>query len=115
MVGSMERRTETVTAEALAKALRDQDSSWHFDKKIPISLILTIFAQTIAVVFWASSIEFRVDALQEAAIGQKWVTEVTMRLEAIESTLKEVKDSQTIEDKVEKSIQKLRIENPTLP
>jgi len=117
MENNMERRMETITADELAKALREQDSSWHFDKKIPISTILTIFAQTIVVVFWASSVEFRVGALTKATVSERWVTEVSMRLEAIENTLKEVKDSQTIEDKVQKTIQKLRIESPitTLP
>jgi hypothetical protein len=35
---------------------------WHLDKKVPIALIATIFAQTVAIVWWASGVDHRVTA-----------------------------------------------------
>lgn len=35
-------------------------TSWHLDKRVPISLILAIAIQTVTIVWWASSMESRV-------------------------------------------------------
>lgn len=37
---------------------------WHFDKKVPIALIVTIVVQTVAVVWWASGIHHRVATVE---------------------------------------------------
>jgi len=41
---------------------------WHLDKKVPIALIATIFAQTIAMVWWASGVDHRVAAVEATLV-----------------------------------------------
>ena len=38
--------------------------SWHWDKRVPVALIVTIGVQTIGVVWWASGINTRVEQLE---------------------------------------------------
>lgn len=40
------------------------EEPWHFDKKVPIALIVTIVVQTVAVVWWASGIHHRVATVE---------------------------------------------------
>lgn len=35
-------------------------SNWHLDKRVPVSLIVALFVQTMSVVWWASTVEARV-------------------------------------------------------
>jgi TolA-binding protein len=37
------------------------DTSWHLDKRVPISLILALLVQTAGMVWWAASLSGRVD------------------------------------------------------
>jgi uncharacterized coiled-coil protein SlyX len=39
-------------------------NSWHLDKRIPIALILAVLAQTSAGVWWAATIEHRVQSAE---------------------------------------------------
>jgi uncharacterized coiled-coil protein SlyX len=39
-------------------------NSWHLDKRIPIALILAVLAQTSAGVWWAATIEHRVQTAE---------------------------------------------------
>lgn len=41
---------------------------WHLDKRIPITLIITIIIQTMGVTWWASNVEARVSE-QQAKFG----------------------------------------------
>lgn len=41
-----------------------KEEPWHFDKKVPIALIVTIVVQTVAVVWWASGIHHRVATVE---------------------------------------------------
>jgi len=45
----------------------DNDARWHLDKRVPIALILTIFIQTVGIVWWAATVTSRVDRLEEKA------------------------------------------------
>lgn len=42
----------------------DTPEPWHFDRRIPVALIVTIFAQTVGVVWWAAGINNDVVELQ---------------------------------------------------
>lgn len=44
----------------------DSESSWHLDKKVPISIIATILFQTAGLIWWASKMDSRVASLEEA-------------------------------------------------
>lgn len=43
---------------------RPPSEPWHLDRKVPIALIATIMAQTIAIVWWASGIHHRVATVE---------------------------------------------------
>lgn len=65
-----------------------QTESWHFDRRIPIALILTLLAQGFVGVWWLSSVEFR-------------VTEHQKQLESIERELDaDNKDGMAVESRV---------------
>lgn len=42
------------------------DTAWHLDKKVPIALMFTIFIQSATAVWWASSIESRMQAVSQS-------------------------------------------------
>ena len=42
------------------------DNAWHLSKSVPISLIFAIFMQSVAAVWWASSIENRVSEVSKS-------------------------------------------------
>jgi len=45
----------------------NDEARWHLDKRVPIALILTIFIQTVGIVWWAATVTSRVDRLEEKA------------------------------------------------
>ena len=58
-----------------SKTMRE-NTAWHLDRKVPISLIVAIIVQSAGAIWWASSIESRMqnvaqsDVSQSARIGQ---------------------------------------------
>lgn len=47
---------------------RSSPEPWHLDKRVPIALIVTIVAQTVAVVWWASGVDHRVAAVESSLL-----------------------------------------------
>jgi hypothetical protein len=41
--------------------MTEQRESWHFDKRVPIALIVAIVVQTVGIVWWAATINSAVD------------------------------------------------------
>lgn len=82
-----------------AAVIDKSDASWHFDRKVPIALIvtlaLTVSTQTIAAFVWASKMDSRVEALERfttAASPQgDRLTRVEVNIEAIKDSLTEIK------------------------
>jgi hypothetical protein len=56
---------------------------WHLDKRVPISLIITLLAQTVAIVWWAAAIEGRVSVLEVNIIAQE--VEINHTIEQLNS------------------------------
>lgn len=48
-----------------------RESKWTIDKSIPVSVILVLLAQTVAVVFWFARLENRVANLEQQRIEAK--------------------------------------------
>jgi hypothetical protein len=44
---------------------KDDDRQWHWDKKVPIALILTIGLQTGGAIWWARGLDARIAALEK--------------------------------------------------
>jgi hypothetical protein len=42
---------------------------WHLDKKVPLALIMTMFLQTIGIIWWAASLSTRVDHQERQIVG----------------------------------------------
>ena len=47
----------------------DQNHRWHLSKSVPISLMLTIGVQTIALIIWAARLDARVAALETTQLA----------------------------------------------
>jgi hypothetical protein len=60
---------------------RQYEREWHLDKKVPIALIGTLLAQTIAIVWWAANLSTRVDALERQYLANVPRMESVIRLE----------------------------------
>lgn len=79
------------------------DSKWHWDRKVPIALILTIFVtfagQSATALWWASKMDSRVEVLERqttAALPTSTeqgtrLTRVETRLEAVQDGISEIK------------------------
>lgn len=53
---------------------------WHLDKRVPIALIAAIVVQTVAIVWWAASIDARVGTTER-------------RVERIETTIERAREN----------------------
>ena len=74
-----------------------QDHQWHLDKKVPIALIFTIVAQTVAVVWWAAKADNRLDNLEKAGSSGSAQAERIVRLETkMDSVVDAVTDLKVI-------------------
>lgn len=43
----------------------DDDRAWHLDKRVPIAMIITLALQTCAIVWWAATVQSRVEVLEK--------------------------------------------------
>ena len=74
----------------------DIDTSyWHLDKRVPIAMIVAICLQTGGLVWWASNISERVNALERsrdstAPQGDR-LTRVEVKPEGVQSGIEEIK------------------------
>ena len=47
--------------------MADDDSHWTLDRRIPLAVVGTIVAQTVAIIIWGTTLTNRVTALEETA------------------------------------------------
>lgn len=73
---------------------RDDDNAWHLDKKVPISLILTILMQTAAFVWWGATTQEKVAVLKERldaiAPNSDRLTRVEVKVDTIQQSINRV-------------------------
>ena len=50
---------------------KDESSSWHLSKSVPITLIVAIIAQTVSLVWFISKIDSRITTLENTVILQR--------------------------------------------
>ena len=60
------------------------DNSWHLSKSVPLTLIIAIIGQTIALVWYVSSLDSNVET------NMKDIARHEIRLEKLEETTKEL-------------------------
>lgn len=86
---------------APSQPAKTADEPWHWDKRVPIALILAILGQTVAAVWWAASLAAQVTdhtrrvALLEASDGRqseesRKLSETLIRLDARMNTQTEI-------------------------
>lgn len=49
--------------------MSEHNEPWHLDKRVPIALIVTIAAQTMGIVWWASSLDHRVRTVEREIVA----------------------------------------------
>jgi hypothetical protein len=96
------RRPETVIDQS--------DASWHWDKKVPIALIATLFltfaGQGLWASWWASKMESRIEFLEKAhatagpqsANQGERLTRVEEKLEGVKAGITDIKTLLTAQD-----------------
>jgi hypothetical protein len=72
-----------------------EDRQWHLDKKVPLALIITIVAQTVAVSWGASNLWTRVTELERqmqiAAPQFERIIRLEAKVDAMNASLAEIK------------------------
>lgn len=78
-----------------APVIDESDTHWHLDRKVPISIILTILIQTAGVMWWAASANERLNSLEQKMImlapQSDRLTRVEVNIETIKDSLAEIK------------------------
>ena len=72
---------------------------WRLDKKVPLALILTIIGQTGVFIWWASSLNERVNVLEKASavssasapVQADRLTRVESKMESVQRDVTEIK------------------------
>ena len=72
---------EPQRANSRRKILSIGKEPWHLDKRVPILLILTIFAQIAGFIWYASKLDSRVSYLEEQVHARSSVNERLARME----------------------------------
>ncbi len=73
----------------------DADRHWHLDKKIPVAIIVTIMVQTAGGIWWAASVNARVNqieaSLASSAPQADRLTRVEVQIEVVKEGIGEIK------------------------
>ena len=80
------------------------ENAWHLDKRVPIALIATIVMQSMAAVWWAASMQARLDALEKNLTAQSSNESRLVRLEQV--TTMQTQSLSRIEDKLDRVIER---------
>jgi hypothetical protein len=86
----------------------NRSEPWHFDKKVPLTLMFFMLVQTIGVIWWAASLSTRVDHQDRQIVGLvqaeqqtklearrigEWLSRVDERIAAQTEMLRRVEQS----------------------
>ena len=86
------------------EADRSLGSEWHLDKRVPIALIATIVMQTMAAVWWAATMQSRIEALEKMLAASATTESRLVRLEQV--TLTQSRTMDRIESKLDRVIER---------
>lgn len=82
--------------------------AWHLDKKVPVTIILTILLQTAALIWWASKMDSRVATLEETDRRADQIHAVTdAKLESLRGDRDRLVRMETQLEGIHRSIQRL--------
>lgn len=88
---------------APANVIDKSDANWHLDRKVPVSLIVTLVlvfgGQSVTALMWASKADARIERLEEAAkvsgpqsvVQGDRLTRVEVKLESVLDNVTEIK------------------------
>lgn len=97
-------------SKVISEAMMQNDSSWHLDKKIPVSLILALILQSSAMVWWVAKTEARITTIEAGGVSSRWVAEVDILIDSLEAEMSSRVDRQTLRfhvDRLEEDINRL--------
>ena len=59
------------------------ENHWHLDKRVPIAIIISLSVQSAAIIWWAATMEARVNAIEAAMLAGADTSERLTRIEVI--------------------------------
>lgn len=59
------------------------ENHWHLDKRVPIAIIVSLAVQSAAIIWWAATMEARVNAIEAAMLAGADTSERLTRIEVI--------------------------------
>lgn len=69
-------------------------AGWHWDKRVPVALIITLVVQTVSLGIWIGSINSRVSSLEESRISSAdaptRIVRVETKIEIMQATIDRV-------------------------
>lgn len=81
-----------------------EGGEWHLDKRVPIALILTIIMQTMAAIWWAATMQSRIESLDKMIVSQGAQEGRLVRLEQI--TTMQTRTMERVENKLDRIIER---------
>lgn len=86
--------------------MEPQNSDWHLDKRVPIALIATLVAQSMGAIWWASSMQSRLQSVESIIAAQSANEGRLARLE--QSSMMQSRALDRIEDKIDRINERAR-------
>lgn len=76
-------------------SIEHENIQWHFDKRIPIALLITLFLQIAAAIVWTTQLNARVYTLEKQAVdtsdfGEK-LARIDERLQAVKQYVEDIR------------------------
>lgn len=70
------------------------DNNWHLDKKVPVSLIMAIIAQTAGFIWWGATTQEKVAVLKERldaiAPNSDRLTRVEVKVDTVQQSINRI-------------------------
>lgn len=75
--------------------MKDDETKWHLDRRVPLALIIAILFQTGAALWWAAGVNARVDHLERQsainATNPERIVRLETKVDTISQTVVEIK------------------------
>lgn len=72
--------------------MTEEPNTWRIDKRIPVSVILTLLVQTAAVIIWAMTLQTRIALLEASSIRSETLISMSTDIALVKQDISSVKE-----------------------
>lgn len=78
-----------------------RDSGWRLDKRIPVTLLVAIFIQSMAVFLWAAHLDGRVSNLESTTVSTEKFAHLDEKMNSVKDDMNSLKqDIGSVKDEI---------------